>query len=409
MKTRVRYMEDRPLANGRVGYYYNPPKAARKAGILERGPLGQNLEEAIAKAGVYNRLLDEWRKERRGQVTIGPMPGTVSALIDAYLRSDKFASKAPKTRASYEACLNRFENYVLPSGRRLGDIQAKALENRHVDKIYEAFQERRPDPTQPPGKNGPILVATKLAQANAIMRTASVVWSFGKRQNAVSENPFLKMGKIGTPPRSVTWSPGQVAKFVAQAMKDGWASVGVAAMLAYELGQRLSDAQSTIRWSDYDEARGRIRLTQGKTNRDVSVPVSDVLRAMLDVIPRRAGLIVVREDTGEPWKDDAFSKRAAQIRAAAKLPKELQVRDMRRTALTELGNAGGTDQQLQAVSGHSDREILSTYTLPTEAQATEVLKLRWGTAERRELIDGLKEAGLIPNAAPAAIPNEEET
>ena len=59
MKTSVRYMEIRRLARGRIAYYYNPPADARRAGVLRRAPLGQNLEEAIAKASAYNRLLDE--------------------------------------------------------------------------------------------------------------------------------------------------------------------------------------------------------------------------------------------------------------------------------------------------------------------------------------------------------------
>ena len=333
-------------------------------------------------------------------MTVGPGPGSISALIDAYFRSDKFAAKRPKTRQSYAYFLNRFENYLLPSGRRLGDMPAKALEQRHVDRIYNDFQERKPDLTQPSGPCGPILVPTKLAQANAIMRTASVIWSFGLRRKAVTLNPFKEMGKTETAPRSVTWTSEQVGKFVAQAFKDGWASVGAAALLAYELGQRLSDAQLTIRWRNYDEARGTIRFEQSKskkakTKRIVVIPVSDVLRAVLSRVPKRGELIATREDTGEPWKEDAFSKRAALIRAAAELPEELLVRDMRRSALTELGDAGGTDQQLQAVSGHSDRKTLSTYTLPTGTQALEVLQRRWSAAERLALIAGLGELAAI--------------
>jgi hypothetical protein len=54
----------------------------------------------------------------------------------------------------------------------------------------------------------------------------------------------------------------------------------------------------------------------------------------------------------------------------------LQFRDLRRTGLSELGDAGATDNELRAVSGHRTRDIVATYVVPGNAQVSAAMKKR---------------------------------
>ena len=56
----------------------------------------------------------------------------------------------------------------------------------------------------------------------------------------------------------------------------------------------------------------------------------------------------------------------------------LQPRDLRRTAMVRLVDAGCTDFRVAAISGHSiegTRQILDTYVVRTEAMAVAAIKL----------------------------------
>ena len=53
----------------------------------------------------------------------------------------------------------------------------------------------------------------------------------------------------------------------------------------------------------------------------------------------------------------------------AGLPSRLQLRDIRRTVLTDLANHGATDTEIMAYSGHKSRESLMPYVCISTQQA----------------------------------------
>jgi len=56
-----------------------------------------------------------------------------------------------------------------------------------------------------------------------------------------------------------------------------------------------------------------------------------------------------------------LARKAQDIRDHAGLPKDYWLADMRRTGATELAEAGASEDELRAVTGHKTRQILSTY------------------------------------------------
>jgi hypothetical protein len=89
------------------------------------------------------------------------------------------------------------------------------------------------------------------------------------------------------------------------------------------------------------------------------VPVHPVLRAHLDALSRKgASLITYR---GRPVPYTRFNDRFRRIAAAGI---DAQARDLRRTAMLRMAEAGATVPQIASVSGHSieaTQRILETY------------------------------------------------
>lgn len=71
-----------------------------------------------------------------------------------------------------------------------------------------------------------------------------------------------------------------------------------------------------------------------------------------------------------------FRKVVRRIADQAGIPAGLTFMDLRRSGLTELGEAGATDDEIRSVSGHKTREIVAAYVLPTDVQAGHALNKR---------------------------------
>jgi len=142
------------------------------------------------------------------------------------------------------------------------------------------------------------------------------------------------------------------------------------------------------KWPSSDRSRldrtvqvkdGRVQIRQHKTDALVWIPLADLpeLRLRLDGTPRIAAQVITDND-GRPWAGNIhqFRKIVRRIADAAQLPDTLTFMDLRRSGLTELGNAGATDDEIRSVSGHLTREIVARYVLPSDVQAAHALKKR---------------------------------
>jgi hypothetical protein len=106
------------------------------------------------------------------------------------------------------------------------------------------------------------------------------------------------------------------------------------------------------------------------------VPALPEVRARLIKLKETRGdsvAIVNYERTGRPFDEDQFSKKAAIVREADGIPDHLQLRDLRRTGITETRAGGATDHELQATSGN-DLESLQIYSVPSNAEAASAIR-----------------------------------
>ncbi|WP_081505892.1 tyrosine-type recombinase/integrase [Azospirillum lipoferum] len=142
--------------------------------------------------------------------------------------------------------------------------------------------------------------------------------------------------------------------------------MALAVRLALDIGQRQGDILA-LKWSDYDGTA--FSLVQGKTKHALRVPVTPAMQALLGKLKRDAVQVIVSEATGRPYQKFHFGHEFARIRALAQLPAELQFRDLRRTAATELGTAGATDDEIRSVTGHRSRGVVAVYVRPDDRMA----------------------------------------
>ena len=98
------------------------------------------------------------------------------------------------------------------------------------------------------------------------------------------------------------------------------------------------------------------------------------LMERLDTAPRYGTLIVTRDRLGRrrkihlPWKLDYFRHRVADIHAAAGIDFSVKFMGLRHGGHTEAGDAGLTDAQIRALSGHRTAEMTALYTNATMRQ-----------------------------------------
>lgn len=368
-----RHVEMKRLASGAIAYYYTLPPWARKRGgcPVSSERLVGSLPEVINRAEGLNRRLDAWRQ---GTDHGGPQFGTVAWLIRWFQQHAKFRKTAPKTQRSYDQGLALIENHVLDNGRKFGEISVKAVKPYHADALYERLQWRGD--------------RRRLATANATMRAARRMWSLAVRAGHAEVNPFAKMDLESTGGGTVPATREQVYAFIGKADEFGYPSMGLAGMLGFELCQRQGDVIGTISWHDY-RVGTEIRVRQHKTGEMVWFPLFDEhgelipgLIDRLDSTPRRGTLIVMRDRPDRrngvhlPYKEDHFRHLFRKIADVAGLPKEITFMGFRHGGLTELANAGATDQELLSHSGHKTRQMLTVYTKRSGVQAASAARKR---------------------------------
>jgi integrase len=143
----------------------------------------------------------------------------------------------------------------------------------------------------------------------------------------------------------------------------------LALILALWTGQRQGDLLR-LPWTAYDG--NHIRLTQSKSGRHITVPVSERLRDVLSRAPRRAVQILTNR-SGLPWTSDGFRSSWGKLVAKTGIV-GLTFHDLRGSAVCRLAMAGATVPEIATVTGHSLRDveaILDAHYLGRDVQLAE--------------------------------------
>lgn len=347
-----------------VDYYHRSTKL----------PLGRDEEEAKRRAAEID---GESPKRAVPPVTV------FDGLVLSYLASDQYRALKPASRT-----LN--DLYCRKLMKRFGGLLVAGITRPVVVAFREklskeiAAAEKLP-PTKrrsySKGEEGPMTRGV----AKHLVNKLALVLSHGVDLGVLSANPAAKArAGFGVRARSTVWSPEQIRAHL-QASPP---MIRAAAAILLYTAQRPSDVTS-MTWSAFKTKRGEawISLRQQKTGELIDVPCHAELAAVLGAIPEeeRIGLML-SSPTGLRWQYRNFARAwdASRQRADYRLARALfakgigkdevrarllktagvQRRDLRRTAMVRMAEAGATDAQIAAVSGHSieqTRRILDVY------------------------------------------------
>jgi integrase len=297
--------------------------------------------------------------------------GTVSDVVVKYLNTQEYNKKITnkKTKRQYSYQLLRLVATVLDSGQVAGNIPIKKLNVAKCQQIYWALVE---------GVNAS---SDGVQFANYTMAIATRAWNVLIRYDKLEKNPWGFVERAKVAPRNMVWMPEHFKKFLTIAFSvSRWRNIGLLVRINVELGQRIEDIRLS-EWSNYnfDEKLYMREVIQKTKERIPGIPLSDSLVQMLLDQKEDYGFqkyVVPNPYRCNPYSEQSISRAFRQIMEEAGLPKELQLRDIRRTVLTDLANHGATDTEIMAYSGHKSRESLMPYVCISTHQARNAAEKR---------------------------------
>jgi integrase len=263
-------------------------------------------------------------------------PGTFNALIATYYSSPQFKGLRSSSQATYRGILERFR-------QQHGEKRVATMERKHIRAILGAMHER------------PAAANNLLDRLKGLMTLAL---DLGMRK----DDPTHKMHGFRMEGDGFhTWTEDEIAKFEARHEMGSKAHLALALML-YS-GQRRSDAV-TMGWQHI--GGGKIRVRQIKTTTPLLIPVHPALRTVLAATPRDNFTFLVTSH-GRPFSVAGFGNWFRDRCDEAGLP-QCSAHGLRKAAARRLAEAGCTNQQIKAITGHrTDREV-SRYTAAADQE-----------------------------------------
>lgn len=319
-------------------YYWQPSSALRRAGWKCRR-LADTMEAAIAEAEKINAELDGWRAGKT-EVSQVPVVNSVASLIVSYKKSKEYRKLAENTKGDYDYRLELINKWA-------GKVPIEGITRKSVQDFWEALAKKSE------------------WKANATVRVLRLLLNYAVNLGELQINPATRPGLANIEQRSVVWTFAEVNAMVAKADEMGFFDMGTSILLGAFLAQREGDILR-LKWSDYQN--GAFLVRQHKTGAYICVPVHPILKARLEQYSCHDGLIIRSDISGEQFTRAAFNHRFAEIRreVAKTIPEITRCKflDLRRTAIVRLAEAGCTEAQISAVSGHkidTCRRILEVY------------------------------------------------
>jgi|TARA_R110000824_G_scaffold98068_6_gene234008 hypothetical protein len=222
--------------------------------------------------------------------------------------------------------------------------------------------------------------------ANYALQVVTRAWNVLMKYDMLDKNPWSFVERSKPAPRNTVWRTEDFIAFLKTAFSvPKWRNIGLLVRINVELGQRINDIKLST-WDNYDLTdKLYMREVIQKTNERIpGIPMSDALVSMLIEQKKVYDFqewVVPHPSTLEPYTEYAISSAFRRIKNAADLPSRLQLRDIRRTVLTDLANKGATDTEIMAYSGHKSRESLMPYVCISTEQARNAAEKRKFTLE----------------------------
>ena len=290
---------------------------------------------------------------------------SVRDVVVEYWGSDAFRKLGSASQKDYYDCLRVINDDV-------GSMSMKRLSVSLMQQCYIVWLKRG------------------IYRANKIAAIMSILINWAKKNGISIENPMPLLEKTPNPQRTVMWEPEQVNKFLTTAYSEWkWRSIGLIVQMAYEWGQRVGDMRM-LTWAAINFDKKRCDLVQSKRGAEGHLPISDTLMHVLKQQHETFGFQVLvtpqvqpSDGSYKPYTKEMLHVYVNAVLEAAELPSYLTAMDMRRTAITEMVEAGVDITQIKQVSGHTNINSLTPYIKHTYTGASEALAQRQAFKEKK--------------------------
>jgi integrase len=257
--------------------------------------------------------------------------GTVAATIGLMFASVAFADLADATQRLRRGILERFRE-------QHGDKRIATIERKHVQAMVDAK------------------AATPSAARNFLAVVRSLM-QFAIEAGIRADDPTLGVKRVKIKSDGfATWEERHIAAFEARHPIGTMPRLALA--LALGTGQRRNELVKMGR----QHVRGdMIAVRQQKTSKLLMIPVSNELRAAIDAMPADR-LTFITTARGEPLLPSSFSNWFRDRCREAGLPIGFSVHGLRKAVCRRLAEAGCTEKEIGAISGHKTLRMMQRYT-----------------------------------------------
>ena len=304
------------------------------------------------------------RKESKMKQPIPKQSAKLLEIAEFYLNSKPFKRLKRKTQRDYEGHLSAIVNTVV-EGRALGVYPNKNIKVRHLTAAYEQW------------------LQSGVRSANYRKSVLSTCWKHSMRYDVMIHDPVALVQTQKTDRRTVMWTREYVKRFLDEAYADfDYRSIGLIVHMAYEWGQRVGDMR-LLKWECLDLSECRLDIKQSKRGAEVHLPISKNLCQMLQAQQEDFGFqeyvaprVKPRSGAFTPYDLEEISPSINRLLDKANLPKELTAMDLRRTAVTEMLEAGVDIAGIRQVTGHKNMQSVVPYMVNTFSGASKALSAR---------------------------------
>jgi integrase len=197
--------------------------------------------------------------------------------------------------------------------------------------------------------------------ANALIKALRQLYAFAIEYRHATKNPAKDVKYLkGSADGFHSWSEEEIAGFEACHPVGSKARLALALLLY--IGQRRSDIvlfgpqHMRGEWLHFTQQKNRSRKPVTLT-----LPIHPELQRIIEATPSGALAFLVTE-FGRPFTANGFGNRFRKWCDEASLPPECSAHGLRKAAASRLAEAGATELEIRAITGHQTSREVSRYT-----------------------------------------------
>lgn len=262
---------------------------------------------------------------------------TMDDLFIKTKQTAKWQQKKHTTRHVQSQVIQRFLDRKDKKGRRYGDWPAAAVTVSMLDGVFASM-------------------SSTPAAANVLRKTLSGLFRVAVKMQWRSDNPVPFTDAYPESKEGFhDWTDDEIEQY------RSYHQLGTMARVAMEIALNTAARRCNVaNLTQADIVDGRFAVAHVKGNNETSVPLLDTTKAAIDALPTVPLTYLIVSERGTPFTDASFGNRFRKWCNEAGLP-QCSIHGLRKAMSRQLAEAGATDAEGQAVTGHKKASTFQHY------------------------------------------------